>query len=92
MKDNKDNVDNTVRFSPLKEEKENEAQRILLLVYEALKEKGYNPLNQMVGYLLSGEPAYITSHSNARSLIKKVERDELMEELVRNYIYHAEKK
>lgn len=55
-------------------------------VYNALEEKGYNPINQLVGYLLSGDPAYITSHNNARSLIRKLERDELLEELVRKYL------
>lgn len=65
---------------------ENKARQILQNVYEALKEKGYNPINQMVGYLLSGDPAYITNHNNARSMIKRMERDELIEELVRNYL------
>ncbi len=84
-------MDHTVRFPVRKEDESvNEARRVLLEVYEALKEKGYNPLNQMVGYLLSGEPAYITSHRNVRSLIKKVERDELIEELVRNYVCKSE--
>jgi len=64
----------------------NLARDILLQVYAALKEKGYNPINQMVGYLLSGDPAYITSHGNARSLIRRLERDELLEELVKNYL------
>ncbi|KUK83478.1 MAG: hypothetical protein XD97_0168 [Pelotomaculum thermopropionicum] len=59
---------------------------ILHQVYQALKEKGYNPINQLVGYLLSGDPAYITSHGNARSLIRRLERDELLEELVKNYL------
>lgn len=81
----------TVHFTTSKDDQENPAQRILLEVYFALKEKGYNPLHQLVGYLLSGEPAYITSHRSARSLIKRVERDELLEELVRNYIHHTEK-
>jgi len=62
------------------------AQDILYHVYEALKEKGYNPINQIVGYLLSGDPAYITNHNNARSMIRKLERDELLEELVRKYL------
>lgn len=83
-------MEHTVQFSYKKEELDNEARRILLEVYRALKEKGYNPLNQLVGYLLSGEPAYITSHRNVRSLIKKLERDELIEELVRHYISHVE--
>ena len=77
--------DRTAPYATPKEEK-TLARTILLDVYYALNEKGYNPLNQLVGYLLSGEPAYITSHRNARSIIKKVERDELLEELVKNYI------
>ena len=56
------------------------------VVYEALSEKGYNPVNQIVGYIMSGDPTYITSHKNARSLIMKVERDELVEEMLREYI------
>lgn len=55
-------------------------------VYEALTDKGYNPVNQIVGYIMSGDPTYITSHKNARSLIMKVERDELVEEMLKNYI------
>ena len=64
----------------------NEARNIILTVYEALEEKGYNPINQLVGYLLSGDPTYITSHRNARALIRKLERDEILEELVRAYV------
>ncbi len=64
----------------------NQARDILHKVYAALKEKGYNPINQLVGYLLSGDPAYITNHGNARSLIRRLERDEILEELVRNYL------
>lgn len=59
---------------------------IITSVYHSLQEKGYNPINQLVGYLLSGDPAYITGHNNARSLIRKLERDELLEELVREYL------
>ena len=55
-------------------------------VYSALSEKGYNPVNQIVGYIMSGDPTYITSHNNARSLIMKVERDELVEEMLKEYI------
>lgn len=55
-------------------------------MYEALQEKGYDPINQLAGYILSGDPAYITSHNNARGLIRKLERDELVEELVRSYL------
>lgn len=75
----------TVMFRVQAEEM-NHAREILLTVYGALKEKGYNPINQLVGYLLSGDPAYITSHNNARSLIRRLERDELLEELVKNYL------
>ena len=63
-----------------------QAKDILEIVYEALSEKGYNPVNQIVGYIMSGDPTYITSHRNARSLIMKVERDELVEEILRAYI------
>ena len=59
---------------------------MLEVVYGALREKGYNPVNQIVGYIMSGDPTYITSHNNARSLIMKVERDELVEEVLRQYI------
>ena len=59
---------------------------VLSTVYEALREKGYNPVNQIVGYIMSGDPTYITSHNSARSLIMKVERDELVEEMLRTYI------
>lgn len=61
-------------------------EKILERVYLALKEKGYDPVNQMVGYIMSGDPTYITSHNNARSLIMKVERDELVEEVIRYFI------
>lgn len=61
---------------------------ILKNVYKAMSEKGYNPVNQIVGYIMSGDPTYITSHKGARSLIMKVERDELVEELLKNYIKH----
>lgn len=59
---------------------------VIKQVYEALTDKGYNPVNQIVGYIMSGDPTYITSHKNARSLIMKVERDELVEEMLKNYI------
>ena len=59
---------------------------VIMSVYASLEEKGYNPVSQMVGYILSGDPTYITSHNNARSLIRKVERDELLEVLVKNYV------
>ncbi len=62
------------------------ANEVLMTVYAAMKEKGYDPVNQIVGYLLSGDPTYITSHNNARYLISRLERDELIEELVRFYV------
>ena len=67
-------------------EQETGVKLVLSTVYEALTEKGYNPVHQLVGYLLSGDPAYVTSHLDARSKIRKVERDELLEELVRSYL------
>ncbi|WP_280139725.1 IreB family regulatory phosphoprotein [Lihuaxuella thermophila] len=67
-------------------DQEADPKEILLLVYEALKEKGYNPINQIVGYLISGDPAYIPRHNNARTLIRKLERDEIIEELVKSYL------
>ena len=80
-----DNSEKTMMFK-VQAEEINQARDILDQVYEALKEKGYNPINQLVGYLLSGDPAYITSHGNARNLIRRLERDELLEELVKNYL------
>ena len=61
-------------------------KKIILSVYQALSEKGYNPINQIVGYILSGDPSYITSYNGARSLVRKLERDEILEELVSNYV------
>ncbi|ATW28326.1 IreB family regulatory phosphoprotein [Candidatus Formimonas warabiya] len=74
-----------MRFKVNKEEELNPGE-ILLSVFAALKEKGYNPINQLVGYLISGDPAYITSHNQARSLIRRVERDDLIEELLKSYL------
>jgi uncharacterized protein (UPF0297 family) len=73
-------------FKAEPEEEAPKARDVLLRVYESLREKGYNPIYQIVGYLLSGDPAYITSHKNARALIRKLERDELIEELVKSYV------
>ncbi len=78
-------VGNTQYFKAVQERKMVVSQ-VLELVYEALKEKGYNPVNQMVGYIMSGDPTYITSHKSARSLIMRVERDEIVEELLKSYI------
>ena len=71
---------------------ENRAEKVIRNAYVAMNEKGYNAIHQLVGYLLSGDPAYITSHLDARSEIRKVERDELLEELVRTYLKNLEKK
>lgn len=68
------------------ENEENNAAMVINAVYQSLKTKGYNPINQLVGYLISGDPTYITSYNNARGLIRKLERDELLEELVRAYL------
>jgi uncharacterized protein (UPF0297 family) len=80
------NMDKTMKFDVKAEEIETSSKEVLLTVYDALQEKGYNPINQIVGYLLSGDPAFIPRHNNARSLIRKRERDELIEELVRSYL------
>ena len=79
-------ISNTQYFRAVQEEKKMEVSQVLREVYEALTEKGYNPINQIVGYIMSGDPKYITSHKSARSLIMKVERDEILEELMENYI------
>ena len=77
--------DKTITFS-LVHEKEKETREILIQVYQALKEKGYNPINQIVGYILSEDPTYITNYKNARGLIRKIDRDELLNPLVREYL------
>ena len=74
------------QFFRVEKEPEIRVKDVLEIVYQALSEKGYNPLNQIVGYIMSGDPTYITSHNNARSLIMKVERDELVEEILKEYI------
>lgn len=79
------NINQTMKFNVIKDNKK-EAKEILLTVYEALEEKGYNPINQIIGYILSGDPTYITSHNNARTLIRRLERDELLEEILKNYL------
>lgn len=78
-------TDETVSFY-VEKEKNQKTKEILKSVYDALKERGYNPINQIVGYILSGDPTYITSHNNARNLIREVERDELLEKMVKYYI------
>lgn len=77
---------NHTQFFKVEKETEIQVKDVLEIVYRSLSEKGYNPLNQIVGYIMSGDPTYITSHNNARSLIMKVERDELVEELLADYI------
>ena len=77
--------DKTMSFN-FEKEKNTRTKEILKEVYEALVEKGYNPINQIVGYILSGDPTYITSYNDARNLIRQIERDELLEKMVRNYI------
>ena len=79
----------TVKFTVPSDDKEN-MRRILRNVYEALTEKGYNPVNQIVGYLLTENPTYITNYNNARSMICKIDRDELMQVLVREYLFEKE--
>ena len=79
----------TVKFTVPSDDKEN-MRRILRNVYEALTEKGYNPINQIVGYLLTEDPTYITNYNNARSMICKIDRDELMQVLVREYLFESE--
>ena len=76
----------TITFT-VRDEKEEEMKRTLAAIYEALREKGYNPINQIVGYILSEDPTYITNYNNARSLICKLDRDELLQELVRHYLF-----
>lgn len=78
-------LDSTRKFS-IAEERDREMKAILQTVFSALQEKGYNPINQIVGYILSEDPTYITNHNNARGLIRKLDRDELMQELVRYYL------
>mgnify|MGYP001148082931 FL=1 len=74
------------QFIDINQTKRISVSEVILRVYQALVERGYNPVNQIVGNIMSGDPTYITSHNNARSLIMKVERDEILEELMRNYV------
>lgn len=76
---------NTITFS-MEEFRDSDMKKILLTVYNALKEKGYNPISQIVGYILSEDPTYITTHNNARSLIRRLDRDELLKAMVRSYL------
>ena len=78
-------LDRTQTFS-IGSDNDEEMKRILTTVYDALKEKGYNPINQLVGYILSEDPTYITTHNNARTLIRRIDRDDLLRVLVRSYL------
>ena len=78
-------LDKTLTFS-IGDQTEQEIRRILTEVYDALKEKGYNPINQIVGYILSEDPTYITTHKNARNLIRRIDRDTLLQSLVKYYL------
>lgn len=80
----------TIQFS-LKDDREEATRQTLLQVYDALVEKGYNPINQIVGYILSEDPTYITTHNNARSLIRRLDRDELLQDLVKEYLKVSKK-
>ncbi|MCL2213415.1 MAG: IreB family regulatory phosphoprotein [Oscillospiraceae bacterium] len=79
------NIDKTLTFS-IVDDKESEIKTTLMTVYNSLEEKGYNPQNQIVGYILSGDPTYITNHNNARSLICKIDRDDLLGLLLKYYL------
>ena len=78
-------MENTVKFTG-EELEEQKVKDVLMKVYSALKEKGYNPINQISGYLLSGDPAYITSYNNARALIHQIDRDDIVRQLVKTYL------
>lgn len=80
-----DSFNKTMMFK-ISKDKDMEPKEIISHVFQALKEKDYDPINQIIGYILSGDPTYITSHKNARSIIRKLERDELLEEILRKYL------
>ncbi len=82
----KDNLQHTMQFEDFHKDKGLLTKEILNEVYTSLSEKGYNPVNQMVGYLISGDPTYITNYNGARALIRKLERDEILEEVLRTYL------
>ena len=79
-------VDNETMMFNVDNDRANETREILVTICQALEEKGYNPINQIVGYIISGDPTYITNHNNARSIIRRIERDELLEEFVSFYL------
>lgn len=82
--DNMEKKEMTMTFAPVKDA--DSPETVILRVYEALKAKGYDPINQLVGYIISGDPTYITSYDNARVIIRRIDRDELLEEVVAHYI------
>ncbi|HLQ96374.1 MAG TPA: IreB family regulatory phosphoprotein [Pseudogracilibacillus sp.] len=84
-------IDKTMKFNFHDDSYNQDIQQTLQTIYEALHEKGYNPINQIVGYLISGDPAYIPRYKDARNLIRKIERDEVIEELVTYYLHHLPK-
>lgn len=84
-------IDKTMKFNFPDESFDSDIKETLLTIHEALKEKGYNPINQIVGYLISGDPAYIPRYKDARNLIRKIERDEVIEELVKYYLNDLKK-
>ncbi len=77
---------NPTKHVEIPKEDEKKIREIIFSVYEALKEKGYNPVNQLVGYIISGDPTYITSYNNARTMISRLERDDILEELLKSYL------
>lgn len=85
MNSNNDNMEYTMQFDVAKN-REVLTKTILTEVYKSLKEKGYNPVNQLVGYLMSGDPTYITNYNGARALVRKLERDEILEEVMKSYL------
>ena len=79
-------IDKETMMFKVDKDNADEARKILMAIYQALKERGYNPVNQIVGYILSGDPTYITNHKNARNLVRKLERDEILEEILKFYL------
>ena len=79
-------MDKTITFSIRDEERDRERKMLLRAVYDALSEKGYNPINQLVGYILTEDPTYITNHRNARAIMRKIDRDELLSSLIKEYL------
>lgn len=87
VKNEKNGMDKTITFSIRDDERDRERKMLLRAIYDALSEKGYNPINQLVGYILTEDPTYITNHKNARGLIRRIDRDELMAAMIREYLH-----